>query len=133
MHNLVSSSSDVHTLTPMQWSPNARGVLTRPWNALDKDASLRSQHDIALPRLYDRESQVEKFIVDTVEQIAKEKDLPMVVVATAWCLHKGVNPIVGLNSKERVYEAVLAAKTVLNEEEIARLEAAYMPRAVTGY
>ncbi|KAK7931065.1 aryl-alcohol dehydrogenase [Apiospora marii] len=115
------------------WSPNARGILARPWNALDKDASLRSQHDAALPRLYDQESQVEKAIVDTVEQIAKERDLPMAVVATAWCLHKGVNPIVGLNSKERIDEAVLAAKTVPTEEEIARLETAYMPRAVTGY
>lgn len=117
----------------MQWSPNARGVLARPWNSLDKDASLRSQHDAALPRLYDQESQVEKAIVDTAEQIARERDLPMAVVATAWCLHKETNPIVGLNSKERIDEAVLAAKTALTEDEIARLEAAYKPRAVTGY
>lgn len=117
----------------MQWSPNARGVLARPWNSLSKEASLRSQHDAALPRLYDQESRVEKAIVDTVEQIAKARDLPMAVIATAWTLHKGVNPIVGLNSKERIDEAVLAAKTVLSTEEVARLEAAYVPRAVTGY
>ena len=94
---------------------------------------MRSQHDAALPRLYDQESRVEKAIVDTVEQIAKARDLPMAVIATAWTLHKGVNPIVGLNSKERIDEAVLAAKTVLSTEEVARLEAAYVPRAVTGY
>lgn len=57
----------------------------------------------------------------------------MAVVATAWCLNKGVNPIVGLNSKERIDEAVLATKVVLTEAEIAKLELAYQPKAVMGY
>ena len=35
----------------------------------------------------------------------------MAVVATAWCLSKrGVNPIVGLNSKERIDEIIKAVK-----------------------
>lgn len=57
----------------------------------------------------------------------------MAVVATAWCLSKGVNPIVGLNSKERIDEAVLAAEVELTEEEIAKLESVYLPKSVTGY
>ena len=57
----------------------------------------------------------------------------MSVVATAWCLSKGVNPIVGLNSKTRIDEAVLATEVVLSEEEIARLEQRYRAKAVTGY
>jgi aryl-alcohol dehydrogenase-like predicted oxidoreductase len=68
-----------------------------------------------------------------VEIIANERQVPMAVIATAWCLAKGVNPIVGLNSKKRIDEAVLAAKIVLSENEIARLESAYQPRTVTGY
>lgn len=94
---------------------------------------MRSQHDVAIPRLYGRESQIDKAIVDAVEEIAKARQLPMAVIATAWCLHKGVNPIVGLNTKERIDEAVLAAKTTLTEEEVARLEKAYQPKAMTGH
>ncbi|KAH6991457.1 NADP-dependent oxidoreductase domain-containing protein [Ilyonectria sp. MPI-CAGE-AT-0026] len=115
------------------WSPNARGILTRPWNALDVNTSLRSQHDVAIPRLYGRESEIDKAIVDAVEEIAKARQLPMAVIATAWCLHKGVNPIVGLNTKERIDEAVLAAKTALTEEEVEKLEAAYQPKNMTGH
>jgi aryl-alcohol dehydrogenase-like predicted oxidoreductase len=84
-------------------------------------------------RLYERESQVEKATVDMVEEVARERKLPMAVIATAWCLHKGVNPIVGLNSKEHIDEAVLAASIELSDSEISRLESAYQPRAVTGY
>lgn len=94
---------------------------------------MRSQHDVAIPRLYGRESEIDKAIVDAVEEIAKARQLPMAVIATAWCLHKGVNPIVGLNTKERIDEAVLAAKTALTEEEVEKLEAAYQPKNMTGH
>jgi len=68
-----------------------------------------------------------------VEEVAKSRGVPMAVVATAWTLSKGVNPIVGLNSKQRIDEVVQAAKFVLTEEEILKLESAYQPKAVTGY
>lgn len=57
----------------------------------------------------------------------------MAVIATAWCLHKGVNPIISLNSKERIDEAVLAASITLTDGEVATLESAYQPKPVTGY
>jgi aryl-alcohol dehydrogenase-like predicted oxidoreductase len=58
----------------------------------------------------------------------------MAVAATAWCLSKeGVNPIVGLNSKQRIDEILEAVKIVLTEEEVARLEAAYVPKIVMEY
>ncbi|EXA34693.1 alcohol dehydrogenase [Fusarium oxysporum f. sp. pisi HDV247] len=115
------------------WSPNARGVLARPWNGLDEKTSLRTQHDQTLSRLYDRESEADKATVDMVEEVAKARGLPMAVIATAWCLHKGVNPIIGLNSKERIDEAVLAANITLTNDEVAKLESAYQPKSVTGY
>ncbi|RYP19933.1 hypothetical protein DL765_003081 [Monosporascus sp. GIB2] len=115
------------------WSPIARGALARPWNDLGIDASLRSRHDKAIARLYDGESQPDKATVDMVEEVAKARQLPMAVIATVWCLHKGVNPIVGLNSKESIDEAVVATSLVLTEAEIAKFESAYQPKAVTGY
>lgn len=54
----------------------------------------------------------------------------MAVVATAWCLSKGVNPIVGLSSKKRIDEAVNASKIELTDAEVAKLESAYQPKAV---
>ncbi|KAJ9161982.1 alcohol dehydrogenase [Coniochaeta hoffmannii] len=115
------------------WSANARGVLSRPWNGVDANASLRAQHDKVMARLYDGENKADKATVDTVEEIAKARKLPMAVIATAWCLHKGVNPIVGLNSRERIDDAVVAANLVLTEAEIAKLESTYRPKAVVGY
>ncbi|CAH0037968.1 unnamed protein product [Clonostachys solani] len=115
------------------WSPNARGVLARPWNDIDSNTSIRSQHDKTLSRLYNRDNIIDKAIVSVVEEVAKQKNLPMAVIATAWCMKKGVNPIVGLNSKERIDEAVLASKVELTNEDVAKLEEAYQPKAVTGY
>jgi aryl-alcohol dehydrogenase-like predicted oxidoreductase len=58
----------------------------------------------------------------------------MAVVSTAWCLSKkGVNPIVGLNSKEHIDEIIEAVKIMLTEKEVAKLEAAYVPNIVMGY
>jgi aryl-alcohol dehydrogenase-like predicted oxidoreductase len=57
----------------------------------------------------------------------------MAVISTAWTLHKGVNPIVGLNSKDRIDEIVKAVRIVLTEEEIAKLEAPYVPKNVVGH
>lgn len=72
-------------------------------------------------------------IVAVVEQIAMERGLPMATISTAWCLSKGVNPIVGLSSKERIDEIVNAVKVDLTEDEIARLEAAYVPRSMVRF
>lgn len=45
----------------------------------------------------------------------------MAVIATAWCLsQEGVNPIVGLNSIERIDEIVTALKVLLSKEETER-------------
>lgn len=83
--------------------------------------------------LFDRESIVDKNIVDALEEVAKARKLPMAVVATAWLLTKGVNPIVGLNSRERIDEAVSATKVELTGEEVAKLEAAYRPKSVMRF
>jgi aryl-alcohol dehydrogenase-like predicted oxidoreductase len=63
----------------------------------------------------------------------------MTIIATAWCLSKkGVNPIIGLSSTDRIDSAVAAVKWVkdeggLTEEEIKYLEEGYRPKVVAGY
>ena len=59
----------------------------------------------------------------------------MTMVATAWCLSKSVCPIIGLNSKERIDQAVESVKFAekLTEEDIKYLEEQYLPKQVLGH
>jgi aryl-alcohol dehydrogenase-like predicted oxidoreductase len=77
--------------------------------------------------------EAQKAILERVEELAQKKDVPMSAISTAWVLHKGARPILGLGSKQRIDDAVLALKVKLTEDEIKYLEEPYLPRAVTGY
>lgn len=113
------------------WSPMARGVLTRPWGSR---STVREATDGALKFLIrSRETESDKAIVDRVEEIAKKKGVSMAQVAIAWSLsHPNENPILGLNSKERIDEAVAGTKVKLTDEEIKYLEEPYIPKAITA-
>ncbi|KAI9678819.1 MAG: hypothetical protein M1817_005878 [Caeruleum heppii] len=112
------------------WSPIARGVLARPWG----EQSARADADIFMSSMVSREEENDKTIVTRVEEVAKKRGVGMAMVATAWCLQQqGVNPIVGLNSKKRIDQAVEAVKFKLTEEEMKYLEEKYVPRPVQGY
>ena len=98
------------------WSPVARGVLTRPWASRD---TKREQSDNFLKSLIrSKETEIDKNIVDRLEEVAKKRGVGMAMVATAWSIRQeGVNPIVGLGSKERIDQAVEAVKFELSDEE----------------
>ncbi|KAL9100209.1 MAG: hypothetical protein Q9163_004392 [Psora crenata] len=113
------------------WSPVARGALTRPWS--DR-STLREKTDDYLEALVrSTETDADKAIVDRVEEIAKKKGVGMAEIAMAWSLKQGVNPIVGLGSKERIDQAVEVVKLQLTDEEARYLEEPYMPKVVRGY
>lgn len=54
----------------------------------------------------------------------------MAMVSLSWLLGKGCYPIVGLNSIERVREAIEATNLQLTEEEVKYLEEPYHPRNI---
>ena len=113
------------------WSPNARGILTRPY---DSQVSLREQTDKNVANFVRKnESETDRKIIDKVEEIAKRKGVKMAQVATAWCLSKGVMPIVGLGSKERIDQVVESLKVKFTDEELKELEEPYGPKKVSGY
>ncbi|EHY60820.1 Versiconal hemiacetal acetate reductase [Exophiala dermatitidis] len=114
------------------WSPVARGALARPWNSRD---SLREKTDNFLQDLVrSRDDKVDEEIVGRVEQVAKKLGKSMAQIAIAWALSKkDVSPIVGLNKKERIDEAVEACKIKLSEEDIKFLEEPYQPKRRQGY
>ncbi|KAL9593272.1 MAG: hypothetical protein Q9179_005981 [Wetmoreana sp. 5 TL-2023] len=113
------------------WSPIARGVLTRPWG--DRSTQRETSDPYLVKVLRSQETEVDKTIVDRLEEVAKKKGVKMAQVATAWVLKRNmVNPIIGLGSKERIDEAVAAVKVKLTDEEAKYLEEPYVPKEVQG-
>lgn len=111
------------------WSPLARGALARPWNS---QITKRGETDeYGLPGGPNEEA--DKEIVNRVEELAKKKGVPMSAVATAWALQKGACPVVGLSTRERIDQSLLALSTHLRDDEVKYLEEPYIPRAVAGY
>ncbi|OAL32671.1 hypothetical protein AYO20_07829 [Fonsecaea nubica] len=114
------------------WSPVARGALARPYKTRD---TLREKTDSYLKTgIRAKEDKVDEEIVGRVEEVAKKMGKTMAQIAIAWCLSKkDVCPIVGLNKKERMDEAVEACKIKLSDEDIKYLEEPYMPKKRQGY
>ena len=113
------------------WSPLARGRLTRPWD----EATERSQSDQFGSMLYARTAEPDQKVVDAVSEIATERALPRAQVALAWLLTKtGVTaPIVGATKAAQLDDAIAALEVRLTADEIARLEAPYVPHPVLGH
>lgn len=110
------------------WSPLARGVLAHPWT---ERSSKREQTDKLLASLVrGRGSEIEKTIVDRVTEVAKKHSVPMATIALAWCLKKEVYPISGLNTKDRIDEAVSSVSFKLSDEDAAYIEEPYLPKEV---
>ncbi|CRG91137.1 Putative aryl-alcohol dehydrogenase C977,14c [Talaromyces islandicus] len=134
-HNLIYREEE-HEMIPycnntgiglIPWSPVARGALARPWATRN---TLREEKDAGLQLLVrGRDDQVNEEIVSRVEEVAKKLGKTMAQVAIAWTLSKNMCPIVGLNKKERIDEAVEATKFQLSEEDINYLEEPYLPKA----
>ncbi|KAF5244832.1 hypothetical protein FANTH_7599 [Fusarium anthophilum] len=108
------------------WSPLAAGVLAHPWN--DR-TDAREQKDPFLKLLFRGETQdADKAIVDRVEELARRKGVAMAQIAEAWLISKGCMPICGLESKERIDQAVEALQVTLSDEEVKYLEALYVQK-----
>jgi aryl-alcohol dehydrogenase-like predicted oxidoreductase len=113
------------------WSPLARGRLTRPWNAETE----RTQSDAFGKSLYEHTAEADRQVIEAVAAVAAGRGVPPAQVALAWVLAKPVvsAPIVGASKPGHLQDAVAALDLVLSEEEIARLEASYVPHGVVGF
>jgi 1-deoxyxylulose-5-phosphate synthase len=113
------------------WSPLARGRLTREWNATTE----RQQTDLFGGQLYGTMQESDHAIVDAVGAVARARDVPRAQVALAWVLQKsGVTaPIIGASRAGHLEDAVAALSLKLTAEEIAALEAPYVPHPVVGF
>jgi aryl-alcohol dehydrogenase (NADP+) len=110
------------------WSPLARGRLTRDWD----ETTERSETDEFGKTLY---SQVDRPIVERVAEIAATRGIGRAQVALAWLLHKPAvtAPIVGITKLPQLADALASLGVELTVEEIAQLEAPYVPHEIVGH
>ncbi|OJA47305.1 aldo/keto reductase [Burkholderia ubonensis] len=115
----------------LPWSPLARGRLTRDWDA----SSERLQSDVYGQTFYEAYADNDRAIVEAVATIARARNVPRAQVALAWLLQKsGVTaPIIGASKAQHLDDAVAALSLELSAEELAALEAPYVPHAVVGH
>ncbi len=113
------------------WSPMARGRLTRDWD----ETSARTATDDFGRTLYAKTGEADRKVVEAVARVAAARGVPRAQVALAWVLAKPVvtAPIVGATKLQHLDDAVAALSLKLTAEEIAQLEAPYVPHAVVGH
>lgn len=110
------------------WSPLARGRLTRKWNEISE----RSQKDFLFKTLSSAMEESDKKVVEIVGEIAAEHNVPPAQIALAWVMQKSAvtAPIIGATKLHHLDDAVKALAINLTPEEVARLEAPYVPHPV---
>ena len=115
----------------MPWSPLARGRLTRDWDS----QTARTETDEFGRTLYSQTGDADRRVVEAVATVAARLGLPRAQVALAWVLQQpGISaPIVGATRLAQLDDAVAALSVKLSAEDIAELQAPYVPHAVVGH
>lgn len=113
------------------WSPLARGRLTRPWGTATK----RTESDRIGVNLYAHTEAADRAVVQAVRAIAEARGVAMAQVAMAWLLvQPGISsPIVGVTSMAQLEDALASLELALTPDEVATLEAPYVPHPVQGH
>ncbi|ODV86352.1 hypothetical protein CANARDRAFT_27579 [[Candida] arabinofermentans NRRL YB-2248] len=114
------------------WSPNARGILTRPLTQAGGDTSRVSSDATMASLKLNSLSEADKIIINRVEEVSKKYNVSMAAVSTAYVLYKGCSPIVGFSKPERVDDAIVAINLKLSKEDVDYLEEPYQPKKLTG-
>ena len=116
------------------WSPLARGFLAGNRSKKDWGETSRAKTDDYAQKLYYKDSDFA--IVENLHKVAEaHPDTSPMQIALAWILHKkGIAaPIIGASKMKHLEEAVRAVDIELSEEEIALLEAPYVPHEILGH
>jgi aryl-alcohol dehydrogenase-like predicted oxidoreductase len=114
------------------YSPLGRGILT---GALNPDTLAASDtRRSRFPRFADGNFDANVAIAARVGDIAAEKGVTAAQLALAWLLHQGTDivPIPGTKRRTRLEENAAATDISLDDEDVARLEAAVSPESVRG-
>jgi 1-deoxyxylulose-5-phosphate synthase len=79
--------------------------------------------------------EADQAVIARVGEIAGKRGAPRAQVALAWLLQKpGVSaPIIGASKPQHLADAEAALSLDLSAEEIASLEAPYVPHPISGF
>jgi aryl-alcohol dehydrogenase-like predicted oxidoreductase len=116
----------------LPWSPLARGILARS----PKAATVRAKTDEYARNIYGAElPEADARVLAAVQAVASARGVPPAQVALAWLCQKPgvVAPIVGASKPHHLDDAVAALSLKLTPEEVAALEAQYIPHAISGH
>lgn len=112
------------------YSPLACGHLARiDWES----DSIRNKCDEIAKRRYDQSEEMDKAIIERVNELALNKKVKMSEIALSWLYKKGVaSPIIGASKTKYLDDAINALNIELTEKETAYLEELYMPHPLKG-
>ena len=119
------------SIAVIPWSPLARGRLARPWHG---EKTLRLETDAFGKSMYSRTEEADHKVVDALGALSGQRGIARAQLALAWLLAKPAvtAPIVGASKPHHLPDAVAALDVKLSHEEIAALEAPYIPHPVLG-
>lgn len=115
------------------YSPLGRGLLTGAYRS-PKDFSAGDYRMAGSPRFQEGALEKNLSLVDQMAEIAEAKNATPAQIALAWLLSKGddIVPIPGTKKLMRLDENLGALKISLTPDEVAAIERAIPPEAVTG-
>ena len=113
-------------LTP--YSALAGGRLSK----LPGETSKRLEVDTYAKGKYDATAAQDARIIERVAELARVHGVAMTEIALAWLMGKGAIPVAGATKLSHVEGAARATALTLTEEEVAYLEACYMPHPLVG-
>lgn len=108
------------------YSPIASGLLARP--LLSHGTQRLTTDPIFSKKGLDKPTDADKEIINRVQKLAEKYKVSMASIATNWVLEKGANPIVGVNSVERVDDFLSALNFKLTASDISLLEEPYIAK-----
>lgn len=113
------------------WSPLARGRLARPWG----QHTPRVASDAFGTTLFQHTEAADAQVAQALDTLCSARGLPPAQVALAWLLHQPVvtAPIVGATRVQHLDDAVAALAVALSADELAALQAPYVPHPVVGF
>ena len=114
------------------WSPLARGRLARGPEA---QTTMRSETDRFGRTLYGATAEADRQVLAAVDALARRRRVPHAQIALAWLLQQDqvAAPIIGATKMEHLDAAVGALEVKLSADEVAALEAPYVPHPVAGF
>ena len=114
------------------YSPLASGRLTRDWSA---ETTLRSETDQVAKSKYDSTAETDQRVVERVAELAEKYNVLRVHIALAWLLQKPpvTAPIIGATKISHLEDAMGALEVKLTPEDVAYLEAPYIPHRIIGH